>query len=89
MDNFIHYVYIDWEEIPEDSYLRDIAAFQNVEKLSFQKPVTFFVGENGSGKSTLLEAIAISWGFNAEGGTKNYAFSTFDSHSDLNNYIRL
>lgn len=89
MDNFIHYVYIDWEEIPEDSYLRDIAAFQNVEKLSFQKPVTFFVGENGSGKSTLLEAIAISWGFNAEGGTKNYAFSTFDSHSDLNKYIRL
>ena len=89
MDNFIHYVYIDWEEIPKDSYLRDIAAFQNVEKLSFQKPVTFFVGENGSGKSTLLEAIAISWGFNAEGGTKNYAFSTFDSHSDLNNYIRL
>lgn len=89
MDNFIHYVYIDWEEIPKDSYLRDIDAFQNVEKLSFQKPVTFFVGENGSGKSTLLEAIAISWGFNAEGGTKNYAFSTFDSHSDLNNYIRL
>ena len=30
MDNFIHYVYIDWEEIPEDSYLRDI------EKLSFK-----------------------------------------------------
>ena len=44
MDNFIHYVYIDWEEIPEDSYLRDIAAFQNVEKLSFQNPVIFFVG---------------------------------------------
>ena len=46
-------------------------------------PVTFFVGENGSGKSTLLEAIAIACGFNPEGGTKNYGFSTYDSHSNL------
>ncbi|WP_454963662.1 hypothetical protein [Filifactor alocis] len=54
MDNFIQYVYIDWEEIPKDSYLRDIDAFQNVEKLSFQKPVTFFVGENGSGDNAIM-----------------------------------
>ncbi|UUZ97693.1 hypothetical protein LJK87_43530 [Paenibacillus sp. P25] len=26
------------------------------------------VGENGTGKSTLLEALAVAWGFNAEGG---------------------
>lgn len=57
MDNFIHYVYIDWEEIPKDSYLRDIAAFQNVEKLSFQKPVTFFVGENGSGDNAIMMTV--------------------------------
>ena len=47
------------------------------------KPITFFVGENGSGKSTLLEAIAVAYGFNAEGGTKNYSFSTYNSHSEL------
>jgi len=47
------------------------------------------VGENGSGKSTLLEAIAVAWGFNPEGGTKNYNFSTYDSHSDLHDAIRL
>ena len=41
------------------------------------------VGNNGSGKSTLLEAIAVAHGFNLEGGTKNYAFSTYDSHSEL------
>jgi predicted ATPase len=41
------------------------------------------VGENGSGKSTLLEAIAVQYGFNPEGGTKNYSFSTYDSHSEL------
>ena len=29
---------------------------------------------------TLLEALAVSYGFNPEGGTKNYSFSTYDSH---------
>jgi predicted ATPase len=51
--------------------------------------VTFFVGENGSGKSTLLEAIAVSLGFNAEGGTKNFRFGTRRSHSVLHEYLRI
>ena len=51
--------------------------------LGFYKPITFFVGENGSGKSTLLEALAVAHGFNLEGGTKNYVFSTHDTHSEL------
>ena len=41
------------------------------------------LGENGSGKSTLLEAIAVAHGFNPEGGTRNYNFSTRDTHSEL------
>jgi predicted ATPase len=60
-----------------------------VEHLTFHKPITFFVGENGSGKSTMLEAIAVAYGFNPEGGTRNYSFSTYDSHSELCNAIRL
>ena len=51
--------------------------------------VTFFVGENGTGKSTLLEAIAVASGFNAEGGTKNFKFSTNNSHSELFKYLTL
>lgn len=51
--------------------------------------VTFFIGENGSGKSTLLEAIAVAWGFNPEGGTRNFNFGTWDSHSNLWQYLRL
>ncbi len=51
--------------------------------------ITFLVGENGSGKSTLLEALAVASGFNAEGGTKNYRFSTYDSHSELCNAVRV
>lgn len=47
------------------------------------------MGENGSGKSTLLEALAIAHGFNPEGGTKNYVFSTHDTHSELCDAIRI
>ena len=80
---------IDWDKISRGSYLRDIPSISGVSSLMFHKPITFFVGENGSGKSTLLEAIAVAYGFNPEGGTKNYSFSTYDSHSELCEAIRL
>lgn len=86
---YISGVSIDWSKIEEDSYLKGIGAISGVERITFNKPITFFVGENGSGKSTLLEAIAIASGFNPEGGTRNYNFSTYDSHSELHNAIRL
>lgn len=85
----IRTVFIDWEKIDRESYLRNIPALRGLESLSFTRPVTFFVGENGSGKSTLLEAIAIACGFNPEGGTRNYSFSTYDSHSELCGAMRL
>lgn len=86
---FIQAVQFDWNRIDPDSYLKHIDAFQGIERLDFQSPITFFVGENGSGKSTLLEAIAVAHGFNPEGGTKNYTFSTYDTHSELCDAIRL
>lgn len=76
-------IQISWDQIPEDSYVRDIESLHDLHTLKFESPVTFFTGENGSGKSTLLEAIAVSLGFNAEGGTRNYSFSTRETHSDL------
>ena len=86
---FIKDLRINWEDISERSYIRAIPSIASIDELVFEEPVTYFVGENGSGKSTLLEAIAIAYGFNPEGGTKNYAFSTYDSHSDLCHAIRL
>jgi predicted ATPase len=86
---FIQGFSIDWSQIGKDSYLRNIDALQNLGVLPLVKPVTFFVGENGSGKSTLLEAMAIACGFNPEGGSRNYVFSTFDSHSELCSALRL
>lgn len=88
-EQFIQRIAIDWDKIEQSSYLRKIEAINKIEELEFEKPITFFVGENGSGKSTLLEALAVAYGFNPEGGTKNYSFSTYDSHSQLHEAIRI
>jgi predicted ATPase len=82
-------VSINWDKIDENSYLRRIDAIKDLDYLAFRKNITIFVGENGSGKSTMLEAIAVNYGFNPEGGTRNYSFSTYDSHSELCDAIRL
>ena len=79
-------------KLPENemSYIKDIPVVQllnNIGRFDFKKPVTFFIGENGSGKSTLLESLAISVGLNAEGGSRNFTFSTKHTESKLHNYI--
>ncbi|WP_241292465.1 AAA family ATPase [Burkholderia stabilis] len=72
-----------------DRYPFSLAAVRSLDFLTPHPKVTFFVGENGSGKSTLLEAIAVSMGFNPEGGTKNFNFGTRASHSNLASYLRI
>ena len=86
-NRFIRSLRIDWSKIPEHSYLRDITALDGLTKLAFSRNLTFFVGENGTGKSTLLEGIAVAYGFNPEGGTLNYRFSTYDDVSELGTAI--
>ena len=76
--------------LPEDSYLATLPALAPLragERLDLNAPVTFLVGENGSGKSTLLEGVAVAMGFNPEGGTRNFSFSTRDTHSALGDYL--
>ncbi|OTN77584.1 hypothetical protein A5886_002684 [Enterococcus sp. 8G7_MSG3316] len=80
------------EPVNEHVYPFQLAMIQhikNVGLLSFERPVTFLAGENGAGKSTLLEAIAVAYGMNAEGGTKNFQFATRPSHSNLYQSLRL
>ena len=72
-----------------DSYPFNIPAIGNLDSMTFNSKVTFLVGENGSGKSTLLEAIAIALGFNPEGGSKNFNFSTEDTCSELHDHIKV
>ena len=78
------------KEIPSDNYLKRLPIISNLKKigeLELTKPVTIFVGENGVGKSTLIEGLAVAMGFNAEGGSVNFSFSTKESHSNLHEYI--
>ena len=65
-----------------------LPVFRWLDRLEFKAQVTFLVGENGSGKSTLIEALAVAWGFNAEGGSVNFSFGTRESHSPLHNFVR-
>ena len=78
------------QELPEHTYLRALGPVRYLmagHALEFDRPVTFLVGENGTGKSTLLEAVAVACGFNAEGGTRNFDFSTRATHSPLHEYL--
>ncbi len=70
-------------------YPFSVPAIKKLSKLEFHPKVTFIVGENGSGKSTILEAIATTYGFNPEGGSINFNFSSKDTHSELYKYIKL
>ena len=72
-----------------ERYPFNLPAVRTLERLEMHPKVTFLVGENGSGKSTLLEALAVSLGFNAEGGSKNFRFGTRLSHSELHEYLRV
>jgi predicted ATPase len=72
-----------------ESYPFSLPAVRNLDVMEVHPHVTFLVGENGSGKSTLLEAIAVSYGFNPEGGSRNFRFGTRPSHSPLHEYIRI
>ena len=79
-------------QLDDSSYLNTLPIIKylsNNKELKFPSNVTFFVGENGTGKSTLLEAIAVAYGFNPEGGTKNFNFSTNTTHSELWKHIKL
>lgn len=66
-----------------------LSAIKNLSTLEFHPKVTYIVGENGTGKSTILEAIAIAYGFNPEGGSKNFNFSTNNTHSELWENLKL
>ena len=72
-----------------DQYPFSLDAVKNLKELELHPKVTFLVGENGTGKSTLLEAVAVAFGFNAEGGTRNFNFASRETHSCLNQYIKL
>ncbi len=87
--NYIREIIFE-DGLSEKSYLSGLPIIKYLKKegkISFSSNITFFVGENGTGKSTLLEGIAVACGFNAEGGSRNFSFSTKETHSELWEYL--
>jgi len=89
-DHYLLRVKLLREKIEDfNKYPFSLDVIRQLDSFDLHPKVTFIIGENGTGKSTLLEAIAAAYGFNPEGGSKNFRFSTRSSHSDLFKYIRL
>ncbi len=87
---FLRSIQLKRTEIPSfKQYPFHLPSVKTLDELFLHPKVTFLVGENGMGKSTLLEAIAVALGFNPEGGSLNFNFSTYDSHSPLGEYLKL
>jgi predicted ATPase len=89
-EQYVREVKLRRERIPSfDQYPFSLPVVRKLNTLALHPAVTFIVGENGTGKSTLLEALAVAWGFNPEGGTKNFKFQTRGSHSALHECLTL
>jgi len=90
VQHYLFEVKLKRDKVPSfDEYPFSLPVVRNLHALELHPKVTFIIGENGSGKSTLLEAIATAWGFNPEGGSKNFRFQTRSSHSTLHEYLTL
>ena len=87
---FVRSVILKRDEIESpDEYPFSIPAIRDLDELDLDRGVTLLAGENGSGKSTLVEAIAVTLGFNAEGGSRNMTVATRTSHSSLHEHLRV
>jgi predicted ATPase len=86
---FIRSIKLNPEKHGLEPYVAKLAVLRDMESIEMTKPVTFVAGENGTGKSTLLEAIAVGYGFNPEGGTRNFNFASRETHSNLHEYITI
>lgn len=90
INQYIKRISLRKEKIPSfREYPYCLPAIKGLQDLELHPKVTYFIGENGTGKSTILESIAAAYGFNPEGGSRNFIFSTADSHSGLYECIRL
>jgi len=86
---YIRKIAIDRDGVNPREYPYCLKAVSGLEELELHPNVTFLIGENGSGKSTLLEGVAAAYGFNPEGGGRNFNFSTMETHSVLSDSLRL
>lgn len=66
-----------------------VPVIRALDTLSFDTPVTFFVGENGSGKSTLMEGIALAAGLPTVGSVAATDDRTLEAQRALSKALKL
>jgi predicted ATPase len=72
-----------------DRFPFSVPAIRTLRELTFDTPVTFFVGENGSGKSTLLEGIALNAGLPTVGSSAAEDDRTLEAQRQLAAALKL
>ncbi|MBN1348839.1 AAA family ATPase [candidate division KSB1 bacterium] len=72
----------------KDSYPFNLRLIRELDRLEFNSPVTFFVGENGSGKSTLIETIAAGVSLPVIGGERIENDITLKPARELSRHFR-
>jgi predicted ATPase len=89
---FVRWIELDESGVDLSRYpfsLPVVSGLRALGRLTLDPAVTFLIGDNGTGKSTLVEAFAVAAGFNAEGGSTNFRFSTQSTESVLGQHLRL
>lgn len=72
-----------------NNYPFNLPLIQQFQSITFNSPVTFFVGENGSGKSTLIEALAAAIGSIVVGSENIQTDSSLMPAKNLANHLQL
>jgi len=89
-DLIVKRISLNRDEIKDfDKYPFSVEAVKNFTELNFKSKVTFLIGENGIGKSTFIEALAVSLGLPAEGGSENFRYKTKNTTSNLSDYLNV
>jgi predicted ATPase len=79
-------------ELPDGGWpftIPAVRALADGDGMNLDHDVVLLCGDNGSGKSTIVEAVAHACGLNAEGGSRNFAFSTRETDLPLTEHVRV
>lgn len=72
-----------------DTFPFSVPTIRTLDRLAFEAPITFLVGENGSGKSTFLESLAIATGLPAVASSSLASDPTLAAQRTLASALKL
>ena len=85
----VHLKSITLRPFKETRFPFGLPILREISEITFDSPVTFFVGENGTGKSTLIEAIACAAEMVTVGSENAKTDKSLAPQRELGKYFRL